>query len=85
MQGANQYDSKENNDQPQFCYQKNSAFENGTYRYVRGALKWAYVKRGSTLVFGWVCCYPDGEPITYADANVGGSIQVSCSGTYITS
>jgi len=35
-------------------------------------------------VRGWVLCYPDGSPITYADNDEPGSIYVSASGTYMT-
>lgn len=56
----------------------------GYYAFLHGAIKYALVNRGGTYVRGWVLCYADGYPITYADANEPGSITVSASGSYMT-
>jgi hypothetical protein len=82
MQGTNEWDSNEYTDQPSYVFEM-GGFDS-TYRYSQGCLRWALVERGSSTYTGWVLCYPDGSPITYADGNQSGSISVSASGTYIT-
>ena len=80
MNGINAWNNEEIQDQPMF----NFKYSGAVYRYIHGALRWASVQRGSTLYTGWVLCYPDGKPITYADNSQPGSISVSASGSYMT-
>lgn len=84
MNGANAWNGNENGQAPMFCFRKKGAFEDAIYRYVHGSIRWARVQRGSTFYTGWVLCYPDGKPITYADASQPGWISVSASGSYMT-
>lgn len=79
MNGTNDWNSYEKTDQPQFVFNTNNV-----YKYVLGCLRWAIVERGANTYSGFVLCYPDGHPITYADKDEPGSIQVSASGTYMT-
>lgn len=82
MQGTNSWNVYETTNQPQFFFKIQGLFSE--FRYVYGALRWAKIERGSSTYTGWVLCYPDGKPITYADNNQPGSISVSASGTYMT-
>ena len=82
MNGTNEWDSMEYGKQPQ--YLSALAGIERSYKYVLGCLRWAIVERGVNSYSGFVLCYPDGEPITYADAGDPGSIRVSASGTYMT-
>ena len=84
MNGANAWNGNENGQAPMFCFRKKGAFEDAIYRYVHGCIRWASVQRGSDSYTGWVLCYPDGKPITYADNSQPGSISVSASGSYMT-
>jgi hypothetical protein len=56
------------------------------YANTMGCLRWSTTVRGinNPGLTGWVLCYPDGKPITYADAGQTGSIRVSASGSYMT-
>lgn len=79
MNGTNDWNSYETTNQPQFVFNINN-----NYKYVQGCLRWAQVERGVNTYSGFVLCYPDGHPITYADNDDPGSILVSASGTYMT-
>lgn len=81
MQGINAW-GYESGAQPQAQVQDYLATT--YYKTYHGCLRWAKVVRGSSLYKGWVLCYPDGKPITYADNNQPGKIIVSASGTYMT-
>jgi hypothetical protein len=84
MQGTNAWDSKEFGGQPQFLL-SNTGIQTLNYRYSLGCLRWARVNRSDSVQYiGWVLCYQDGKPITYADNSQPGSISVSASGTYMT-
>lgn len=82
MNGANAWNVYETTNEPQFFFRNQGLYDE--FRYVHGCLRWARVVRGSSNYTGWVLCYPDGKPITYADASQPGSISVSASGTYMT-
>jgi len=82
MDGINYWNQDEQTDQPQFLFKQISL--STIYRYVQGCLRWSIVERGSNNYTGWVLCYQDGKPITYADSSQPGSISVSASGTYMT-
>ena len=82
MEGSNAWNFWESTNQPQFIF--NNSGSSQEFRYVQGCLRWSIVERGSNNYTGWVLCYPDGKPITYADASQPGSISVSASGTYMT-
>ena len=82
MKGTNEWDSQETREQPTFLFKSATPAE---YRYVQGALRWSRVYLGpNTINTGWILCYPDGKPITYADANQAGSIRVTANGSYMT-
>lgn len=76
------------NSQPQFIYNYNGSFEDTNKDYSTGYLRWSQVWEwnGSQNVArtGWVLCYANGKPITYADNNQPGEIRVSASGSYMT-
>lgn len=86
MNGTNNWDTWEKGDQPQFVYNYAPSNPGGSrdFRFIHGSLRWAKIIRGTSDFYGWVLCYADGFPITYADNNEPGSIRVSASGTYMT-
>ena len=94
MQGTNANVPSEKENQPQAITASNNLWlpllppvevmQSGIYDYVYGCIRHASVVRGESSVTGWVLCYADGKPITYADANQPGSINVAASGSYIT-
>lgn len=84
MNGINLWDGNEIENQPEFVFRREPNPGPTVHRYILGSIRWASVQRGSNFYTGWVLCYPDGKPITYADASQPGSISVSASGSYMT-
>lgn len=82
MNGTNLWNGDEDGNAPQFVFRRGAG--PAVCRYILGSIRWASIQRGSNLYTGWVLCYPDGKPITYADASQPGSISVSASGSYMT-
>ena len=77
--------------QPQFVYDTNAAFTNVDKDYVLGCLRWSQVievdgNNPTQDVYrtGWILCYNNGRPITYADGGQTGAIKVIASGSYVT-
>lgn len=93
MNGTDRW-SGSKTDQPTFIYEASfNAFSGlSTLKtYTIGVLRWAQVweldynnPSQEILRTGWVLCYPDGLPITYADAGQEGEIRVTASGSYMT-
>jgi len=83
--GNDVWDIHNRGSQPTLVNDIRDAF-NVFYTNTLGCLRWSRTVRGinNNGLTGWVLCYPDGRPITYADANQPGSIRVSASGSYMT-
>ncbi|MEY3400496.1 MAG: hypothetical protein RLZZ86_93 [Cyanobacteriota bacterium] len=80
--------------QPSFLYEASYNAFSGLSKvkgYSSGILRWAQVweldynnPSQEILRTGWILCFPDGTPITYADGDEEGEIRVVASGSYMT-